>query len=94
MSESHETVGVYVHIPFCERVCPYCDFAVVAARTLEPVIEADYVAALRRELAVSARKLVSFDTAEIHHKVACSRARARSNGLSRLPRALVARRAL
>ena len=27
-----ETVGLYVHIPFCERVCPYCDFAVEAAR--------------------------------------------------------------
>ena len=20
-------MGVYVHIPFCEHVCPYCDFA-------------------------------------------------------------------
>jgi len=24
-----EWVGAYVHIPFCRRVCPYCDFAVV-----------------------------------------------------------------
>lgn len=25
-------VAAYVHIPFCRRVCPYCDFAVVAGR--------------------------------------------------------------
>jgi oxygen-independent coproporphyrinogen-3 oxidase len=45
------SVGVYLHIPFCERICPYCDFAVVATRTLEPEIEHRYVDALVRELA-------------------------------------------
>ncbi|MEM7412280.1 MAG: radical SAM family heme chaperone HemW [Myxococcota bacterium] len=43
-------VGVYLHVPFCERVCPYCDFAVVATRVLQPDDEARYVAALQREL--------------------------------------------
>jgi len=44
-------IGVYVHIPFCERVCPYCDFAVVAAPELPANQETRYVDALLRELA-------------------------------------------
>ncbi|MCP5043174.1 MAG: radical SAM family heme chaperone HemW [bacterium] len=44
-----ESLGLYVHVPFCERVCPYCDFAVVAARPLESALERRYVDALVRE---------------------------------------------
>jgi oxygen-independent coproporphyrinogen-3 oxidase len=44
-------IGVYVHVPFCERVCPYCDFAVVAARPLTADRERAYVDALLAELA-------------------------------------------
>lgn len=28
--------GVYVHWPYCARICPYCDFNVYRARTEEP----------------------------------------------------------
>jgi oxygen-independent coproporphyrinogen-3 oxidase len=45
------SLGVYLHVPFCERVCPYCDFAVVAARRLASEDEERYVAALLAELA-------------------------------------------
>lgn len=27
-SPVHQRAGIYVHVPFCERLCPYCDFAV------------------------------------------------------------------
>ena len=48
-------VGVYVHLPFCERICPYCDFAVVPAKAFDRELETRYVAALRRELEARSR---------------------------------------
>ena len=52
----HRLAGVgappsaYVHVPFCHRVCPYCDFAVVAGR----LSDADrYVSAVVREIECS-----------------------------------------
>lgn len=39
--------SAYVHIPFCSRICPYCDFAVVEGRY--DVVER-YTAAIVREI--------------------------------------------
>lgn len=38
--------GLYVHVPFCARICPYCDFSVVGARHPGRV---DYVDVIVRE---------------------------------------------
>lgn len=41
-------LGLYVHIPFCRRRCPYCDFAIHVGA--DELLRARYVSALKREL--------------------------------------------
>ncbi|MBS0373591.1 MAG: radical SAM family heme chaperone HemW [Proteobacteria bacterium] len=45
-------LGLYVHLPWCVRKCPYCDFNSHAAKGALP--EAEYVAALLEDLAADA----------------------------------------
>ena len=53
--------GIYVHIPFCARRCPYCDFAVSINARAD--FRAAYVDALARELRAELRAHpVEFDT--------------------------------
>jgi len=40
-------LGLYIHLPWCERKCPYCDFN---SHQAEALPEADYVDALLRDL--------------------------------------------
>lgn len=42
-----EAAGLYVHVPFCSAICPYCDFAVVRGR---PEKRRGYVETLLAEI--------------------------------------------
>jgi oxygen-independent coproporphyrinogen-3 oxidase len=42
-------LGLYIHLPWCERKCPYCDFNSHETRTIP---ETDYVDALLRDLEI------------------------------------------
>jgi oxygen-independent coproporphyrinogen-3 oxidase len=56
---STSRAGLYVHVPFCRHVCPYCDYAVLIAGS--PRREA-YVRAIGREVERYSDQGWAFDT--------------------------------
>ncbi|MEE8541571.1 MAG: radical SAM protein, partial [Desulfobacterales bacterium] len=59
--EPHEPAGIYIHIPFCKRKCPYCDFYSVTALDLMQ----RFVPALKQEMTLAVAELSRFDTVYI-----------------------------
>lgn len=50
---SQSSLGLYIHIPWCEKKCPYCDFnahALPVAHQLDPVLEMRYLKQLLLDL--------------------------------------------
>jgi oxygen-independent coproporphyrinogen-3 oxidase len=56
---SEPLAGLYIHVPFCRRVCPYCDFAV---RTGDAARRERYVEHLLAEARMQAGDAPRFDT--------------------------------
>ncbi len=56
---SDRYAGLYLHVPFCTRVCPYCDFAV---RTGDAEKRRSYIEALLEEIDLHAGTAPTFDT--------------------------------
>ncbi|MBI2087240.1 MAG: oxygen-independent coproporphyrinogen III oxidase-like protein, partial [Deltaproteobacteria bacterium] len=52
MAASQEPFSLYLHIPYCMRKCPYCDFNVQVVRKIP---EPEYTEALTRELQLHAQ---------------------------------------
>ncbi len=59
--EPHEPAGIYVHIPFCKRKCPYCDFYSITALDLIQ----RFVPALKQEMTLGLAEFSRFDTVYI-----------------------------
>lgn len=58
MSGTASPAGLYLHVPFCSAICPYCDFAVTTGL---PERRARFVSALERE--IRERSAAAFDEA-------------------------------
>ncbi len=56
---SAEAAGIYLHMPYCSAICPYCDFAVrVGRRDKHPA----FVDALIEEMGLYGATILEFDT--------------------------------
>jgi len=57
-SNPNKPGGIYVHIPFCVKKCPYCDFYSITDSSFQPA----FISALIKEITMAGRKSPAFDT--------------------------------
>ena len=58
LNQTPEPAGIYVHFPFCERKCPYCDFYSIC----DPSLHRPFMDALSREIELTAAQFKRCDT--------------------------------
>src|ERR687889_337872 len=61
-AQADDQFGIYIHVPFCSHICPYCDFNTYAGQSAR--IPA-YVEAIIRETALWGNQFVSRIAASI-----------------------------
>ena len=54
----HRLGGIYIHVPFCLKKCPYCDFYSITDLSLKEA----YLEALGKEMALAGSISLEFDT--------------------------------
>lgn len=59
-------LGLYVHVPFCEHVCPYCDFAVVGVRRLAEPDEEEFVDLVLREFRLACEQVAGREVVSVY----------------------------
>jgi len=59
-------LGLYVHVPFCEHVCPYCDFAVLGVGHLAESDEDAFVDFALREFALVRESVAGREVATVY----------------------------
>ena len=54
----NKLAGIYVHIPFCIKKCPYCDFYSITDQSLEH----QFIESLIKEMQIASNHLLLFDS--------------------------------
>ncbi len=60
----NQKIGLYIHIPFCQSKCPYCDFFSIVSNDKQ--FRRGYISALIREIEIYCQKIKDIEITSIY----------------------------